>query len=129
MYFVHQQGRLLYEEMNLSKLESKHLAYIVKPTNIMETTIDSYYQLNFENNNMKLQLSRTLSGSLSSKTIKDFDGDSRMILHQSVPIDHPDSIAETFWRQIKILNMIKEAIVNFKETEDPSQLSFTVGVE
>lgn len=115
--------------MNLSKLESKHLSYIAKPTNIMETTIDSYYQLNIENNNMKLQLSRTLSGSLSSKTIKNFDGDSRMILHQSVPIDHPDSIAETFWRQITILDIIKAAIVNFKETRDPSQLLFSVGSE
>lgn len=95
----------------------------------METTIDSYYQLNIENNNMKLQLSRSISGRLSSKTFKDFDRDSRMILHQSVPIDNPDSIVETFWRQIKILNIIKESIVAFKETDDPSYLTYTVGTQ
>lgn len=95
----------------------------------METTIDSYYQLNIENNNMKLQLSRSMSGRIASKTFKDFDRDSRMILHQSVPIDHPDSIIETFWRQIKILNIIKEAIVTFKDMDDPRYLVYTVGTQ
>lgn len=95
----------------------------------METTIDSYYQLNIDNNNMKLQLSRSMSGRLTSKTVKDFDRDSRMILHQSVPIDNPDSIVETFWRQIKILNIIKEAIVAYKDTEEQSYLVFTIGTQ
>lgn len=95
----------------------------------METTIDSYYQLNIDNNNMKLQLSRSTSGRLTSKTVKDFDRDSRMILHQSVRIDNPDSIIETFWRQIKILNIIKEAIVAYKDNEEPSYLVFTIGTQ
>lgn len=121
------QGQCPYDEIDLNKLENKHLSYISKPNNIMETTIDSYYQLNVENNNMHLQLSRSISGRLSSKTFKDFDRDSRMILHQTVPIDNPDSIVETFWRQIKILNIIKEAIVAFKDTEELSYLVYTVG--
>lgn len=115
--------------MDLGKLERKHLSYISKPNNIMDTTIDSYYQLDVGNNNMKLQLSHSTSGRLSSKTVKDFDRDSRMILHQSVPIDNTDSIIETFWRQIKILNIIKETIVSYKDTDDHSYLVFTIGTQ
>lgn len=127
--FGRPQGQCSYEEMDLNKLESKHLSYISKPNSIMETTIDSFYQLNIENNNMKLQLSRSMSGRLSSITVNDIDRNSRMILHQSVPIDNPNSIVETFWRQIKILNIIKEAIVAFKDTDEQSYLVFTIGTQ
>lgn len=120
------QGVISYETINLNNLQAKHFSYIPKHNNQIETTIDSYFQIQ---NGMKLQLSRSISGPLMPVMLHDYEKHSRIILHQSVPIDNNNSVAEAFWRQIKILDLIKDDIAAYKESGDKRYLIYQVGAQ
>lgn len=87
--------------------------------------VDSYYQLNTDTTDatVTLQVSKVTNG-----LVKHFTNEapSKMILHQSIKINNFTSIIFKFWRQICIIDTIKESVVNFKETKDPSTLVFNI---
>lgn len=97
------------------------------PPNMVEAEIDAYFQLSSGLNNVKLQLSSTVADSLVNVRLNNYEKYPRITLHQNVAVSNPDSAAETFWRQINILDMIKDSIVAFKETSDPDELIYRFG--
>lgn len=72
---------------------------------------------------ISLQVSRTMTGPVRRPTN---EMPSKVILHQSIKINNFQSIIEKFWRQICIIDSIKESVVDFKETKDPAALVFNI---
>lgn len=89
--------------------------------------IDAYFQLNSDLNNITLQLSSSVSDSLANVRLNNYEKYSRITLHQSVFINNHNSVAETFWRQIIILNNTKDSIVAFKMTSNSDDLIYNFG--
>lgn len=91
---------------------------------MIETLNDSYYQLHSSPDGaITLQLSREIGGILTQPMV-DGKSSSKLTLHQSVRIDNYGSIAAQFWGQLDVLNMIKDSIIQYKETRDPNALAF-----
>lgn len=122
------QGLVPYEPIDLSKLFAKHALYAPMQLGVVEMMVDSYYQLNTDTPDatVTLQVSKVTNG-----LVKQFanEAPSKMILHQSIKINNFTSIIFKFWRQICIIDTIKESVVNFKETKDPSTLIFNITSE
>lgn len=92
-----------------------------------DVDVDVYFQLNSGLNNVKLQLSSSVRDSLSNFRLNNYEKYSRITLHQTVAINNLDSVAEIFWRQINILDQIKDSIVAFKESADSDDLVYNFG--
>lgn len=105
----------------MAELQAKHLSYVVKQNGPLEGVVDSYYRLG---NDALLQVSHLINGSMPQSIIADGKMASKMILHQSISINNYRSIAHKFWIQLGILNNIKETILAYKESRDPSVLTF-----
>lgn len=117
---------IAYDDINVALLQKKHLSYLSNQNDKSKTFIDSYFRVG-SNNNIELQLSRLSKGILINSVMTDHWKNSRLILHQSVQIANTDSIAEEFWRQLTILDIIKEDIVTFSESGNQSDLIYQVG--
>lgn len=115
------QGVIDFKPINLIELQTKHLSYVVKQYGPIEGTIDNYYRLG---NDVLLQVSRSVNGSMAQSILNDGKSASKMILHQSIQVNNFRSIASKFWIQLGILDDIKETILSYKETRDPSNLIF-----
>lgn len=122
------QGLVPYEPIDLLQLFAKHALYVPMQLGVVEMMVDSYYQLNTDTPDatVTLQVSKVTNG-----LVKHFTNEtpSKMILHQSIKINNFTSSIFKFWRQICVINTIKESVVNFKETKDPSALVFNITSE
>lgn len=105
----------------MAELQAKHLSYVVKQYGPLEGVVDSYYRLG---NDVLLQVSHLVNGSMPQSILADGKMASKMILHQSIAINNFRSIAHKFWIQLGILNDIKETILSYKEFRDSSALTF-----
>lgn len=105
----------------MAELQAKHLSYVVKQYGPLEGVVDSYYRLT---NDVLLQVSHLVNGSMPQSILADGKMASKMVLHQSIAINNFRSIAHKFWIQLGILNDIKESILSYKESRDSSELAF-----
>lgn len=115
------QGKVDFQQINMAEMQAKHLSYVVKQYGPIEGVIDSHYRLS---NDTYLQVKQLVNGSMPQSILVDGKMASKMILHQSIPINNYRSIAHKFWIQLGILNDIKETILAYKESRDPSVLTF-----
>lgn len=116
------QGIVNFEPVNMAELQAKHLSYVVKQYGSIEGMVDGFYQLG---NDAMLQVSHLVNGSMPQSILSDGKSAAKMVLHQSISINNLcRSIAYKFWIQLGILDNIKETIIAYKETKDPSKLVF-----
>lgn len=122
------QGLIPFEPIDLEKLSEKHALYVSQQIGQVEIMLDNFYQLPTDTSDaaIMLQVSRTMTGQMKQPINRSA---SKIILHQSVRINNLSSTITTFWRQICIIDTIKESVINFKETKDPCMLIFNVGVD
>lgn len=125
-FLLNIQGVIDYSSINITELQKKHFSYIPRHNNNVETLIDSYFRIS-DNDRITLQITRTANGLLSQPVMTDYNKNARITLHQTVQIANNDSIAEEFWRQLTILDIIKENIVTFKESGNSKDLIYQVG--
>lgn len=117
-------GYVSYRVIDLNELQQKHFTFLAFHKNVVDTRIDYFFNLNTEQH-VKLQLTRSVHKPIAN-IFAEYDKCSRIILHQRVCIDS-DSEAEVFWRQIRILDMIKDVIVSYKKKKDSNLLIYDVG--
>lgn len=106
-------------------MQKKHLSYIPNHNGKIKNFIDTYFRVE-DNNNIEIQLSRSTDGLLTNAVLTDLWKNARIILHQTVKINNTESIAEEFWRQLTILEIIKDNIVTYNESGCSSDLVYQV---
>lgn len=119
--FVGLQGVVDFHQINTVQLQAKHLSYVVKQYGPIEGLVDSHYRLS---NDANLQVTHLVNGSVPQTILTDGKMASKMILHQTIPINNYRSIAYKFWIQLEILNEIKETVELYKQSKDPVTLCF-----
>lgn len=106
----------------MKNLTDRHFSYTNGES--VNVNIDSYF--NLHGNNIVLQVSRSKSAKVMQTFLNDNTIYDRMVLHQSVRIGDPDSVAMEFWIQLDILNTIKNTIVAYRESKDAEDLVYKV---
>lgn len=114
---------MAYNDVNLEKMKKEHFSYIYVKNNKINVSIDSYFNIQ---SSCVLQVSRSNSGPLNETFLNDNSKHDKLVLHQTVRIGDSDSLAEEFWNQLIILDLIKEDIVAYQESEDISDLVYRV---
>lgn len=128
------QGLVAYESIKIEDLMRDHCSkfsfsvdQVSRPSSMMvDSTVDAHIPL-CEGGTLVLQITRSSAGRvplqsfLTDNTI--YDG---LKLHQSVIIGDLDSPAMQFWHQLQMLDNLKDIIVRYKESGEPSDLVYTL---
>ncbi|XP_059621035.1 protein zwilch [Phlebotomus argentipes] len=103
-------GQLLLEDVNLAALRTVHLSFVGGIEKV-EMDISSHYKL-ASNIMLEFNCINTNQTTLMNTT------NSVCTLRQELPVDSKDFLAEQYWRQLIILDMIAKEIAKYKMHDD-----------
>lgn len=122
---LHSQGLVPFESIDVESLLKEH-KQIARQLPKYKVNVDRYYLLHAD---ISLQVSHWISNSVSGALLNNTSRNNGVVLHQTVHFGEPSSPAIEFWMQLHMLDLIKQQVLRFKESKDPNDLVYNIGME